>query len=433
MFKNLIKNFKIKNFSIFLLILVFFLFFSGVFHCGEAKTRSSTKSLSNKAKAKTIKKKSSLDTVKYKVKKGDTLFSIARKFNVSVEDLMKINNLKTTSLTPGQVLIVSKVKEVRKNVENDLGSSDFYVVKKGDTLFSIAKKFGVSVEEIKRANNLSGNDLKVGQVLKISALRVLKNEDPRVNLRKVLSSEVRENVDQNLDYIWHKVKEGETLYNLSLRYGVPVEEIKKANNLEENIIIVGQVLKVPVYKKDSFKLENPIKKFEEISKEKNSLSVKFSDLFLTKSILDKDEEKALKDKFIEIAEQFKSFGYKMGGSGNGYLDCSMFVKLVFEDFGINLPRTSREQFEIGIEVSRDELIPGDLVFFSRNGRKEGINHVGIYIGNNKFIHFSSSRKGLAIDSLESDYFKKRFIGAKRVLKNGIFFYLFEKDLGDIES
>jgi cell wall-associated NlpC family hydrolase len=109
----------------------------------------------------------------------------------------------------------------------------------------------------------------------------------------------------------------------------------------------------------------------------------------------------------------------------------MFVKKVFESLGIKLPRTSREQFWIGVSVSKDELIPGDLLFFGKNRRPESINHVGIYIGNNRFMHFSSSKKGLAVDSLDSNYFRNRFVGAKRVLKNSVLFNLssFSEDIG----
>jgi cell wall-associated NlpC family hydrolase len=104
----------------------------------------------------------------------------------------------------------------------------------------------------------------------------------------------------------------------------------------------------------------------------------------------------------------------------------MFVKLVYEELGIELPRTSREQFLIGIDVEKDELIPGDLLFFSRYRDKDNISHVGIYIGDNKFVHFSSRRRGLSIDSLDEPYFNERFVSAKRILNGEILeqFYKF---------
>ncbi|PMP94965.1 MAG: hypothetical protein C0169_05925 [Thermodesulfobacterium geofontis] len=112
------------------------------------------------------------------------------------------------------------------------------------------------------------------------------------------------------------------------------------------------------------------------------------------------------------------------------MDCSMFVKLVYEELGIDLPRTSREQFLVGIDVERNELLPGDLLFFSRYRDRERISHVGIYIGDNKFVHFSSSKKGLSIDSLNDPYFNERFVGAKRILNGEILeqFYKFSSKL-----
>ena len=146
---------------------------------------------------------------------------------------------------------------------------------------------------------------------------------------------------------------------------------------------------------------------------------------MSKSVLDKKDENLLKKKFLEISRQYKYYRYRLGGNGNGYLDCSMFVKLVYKKLGIELPRTSREQFRVGIKVEKDELIPGDLLFFSRYRNKRRISHVGIYIGDNKFIHFSSSRKGLAIDSLNEAYFRSRFIGAKRILNGEILEYFYQ--------
>ncbi|HEA84221.1 MAG TPA: peptidoglycan endopeptidase, partial [Thermodesulfobacterium geofontis] len=134
-------------------------------------------------------------------------------------------------------------------------------------------------------------------------------------------------------------------------------------------------------------------------------------------------------RFLKISQQYKNYKYRLGGNGNGYLDCSMFVKLIYKNLGIELPRTSREQFLVGIPVKREELIPGDLVFFSRYRNKRRISHVGIYIGNNKFIHFSSSRKGFAIDSLNKPYFNSRFVGAKRIINGEILERFYTKKEG----
>jgi len=118
------------------------------------------------------------------------------------------------------------------------------------------------------------------------------------------------------------------------------------------------------------------------------------------------------EKLIEYAGSFLGTRYCYGGSSVPCFDCSGFVNFVFSYIGINLPRTSREQYYAGIDINIANAKPGDLVFFGDGNR---INHVGIYIGDNKMIH-SSTSKGVIIQSLDESYYKSRFAGIKRVLK-----------------
>ncbi|MFN3567519.1 MAG: NlpC/P60 family protein, partial [Caldimicrobium sp.] len=230
----------------------------------------------------------------------------------------------------------------------------------------------------------------------------------------------------NEAFTYHTVKEGETLYRISLAYNIPVEELKRINHLEGNLISVGQKLKIPLASsipEKPFVLESPKKTFEareENLKEKFEKNIIAKNKILTPSMLSKDEEVALRQKFIEISKNLADSRYKLGGNGNGYLDCSAFVKLVYEELGIKLPRSSPQQFQVGMPVERDDLIPGDLVFFKTRGDR--ISHVGIYLGDNRFIHISSSRKRISIDSLDDPYFKRRYAGAKRVLNGEVLEY-----------
>ncbi|WP_082034361.1 C40 family peptidase [Cohnella kolymensis] len=105
-------------------------------------------------------------------------------------------------------------------------------------------------------------------------------------------------------------------------------------------------------------------------------------------------------------------GYDYGGTTKSGFDCSGFTGYVFKQLGVNLPRTSRDQATRGMKVARDELRPGDLVFFNTSGR--GISHVGIYVGDGNFAH-SSSRKGVTISGLGDSYYSKRFVTARRVM------------------
>ena len=104
--------------------------------------------------------------------------------------------------------------------------------------------------------------------------------------------------------------------------------------------------------------------------------------------------------------------YVFGGTTPSGFDCSGYVRYVFAGADIYLPRTADAQYEVGMPVSRGELVPGDLVFFSTY--EYGPSHVGIYLGDGSFINASSSR-GVAIDSLYSGYWGSCYIGARRVL------------------
>ena len=104
--------------------------------------------------------------------------------------------------------------------------------------------------------------------------------------------------------------------------------------------------------------------------------------------------------------------YVFGGTSPSGFDCSGYVRYVFANAGIYLPRTADAQYEVGMPISSSELVPGDLVFFSTYAY--GPSHVGIYLGDGNFINASSSR-GVAIDSLYSGYWGSCYIGARRVL------------------
>jgi cell wall-associated NlpC family hydrolase len=107
--------------------------------------------------------------------------------------------------------------------------------------------------------------------------------------------------------------------------------------------------------------------------------------------------------------------YRMGGVSRSGFDCSGFVRYILGNAGgIDLPRTAVEQFYHGVSVVRADLKPGDLVFF-RNTYRHGISHVGIFIGNGRFIHAANPQEGVRVDSLDYGYYARHFAGARRVL------------------
>jgi cell wall-associated NlpC family hydrolase len=123
----------------------------------------------------------------------------------------------------------------------------------------------------------------------------------------------------------------------------------------------------------------------------------------------------LREALVKSAKDFIGVPYLWGGqSTDDGFDCSGLTMTVYQLNGLNLPRHSRTQFDVGDSISKDDLQKGDLIFFSKKGSSR-VTHVGIYIGNDKFIHASSHGKKIRIDCLSTDYFTRQFMGAKTYL------------------
>jgi cell wall-associated NlpC family hydrolase len=117
---------------------------------------------------------------------------------------------------------------------------------------------------------------------------------------------------------------------------------------------------------------------------------------------------ALREEIIRTAREYLGTAYRYGDTGSRGFDCSGFTMHVFSLHGISLARTTTGQFKNGTEVPIDRARPGDLVFF--NIRKNRISHVGIYLGDDTFIHAPSSGKKVMVSSLKAPYWKDRFAG-----------------------
>lgn len=126
---------------------------------------------------------------------------------------------------------------------------------------------------------------------------------------------------------------------------------------------------------------------------------------------------SLRNRIVLYSRNFLGTRYRYGGCTPSGFDCSGFTNYVFNKFGIKLERVAADQAKQGVYVSRNNLQPGDLVFFDTDGGKNYINHVGIYLGNGKFIHASSSRKSRAvtISKLEG-FYSQTYVTARRVIK-----------------
>lgn len=116
--------------------------------------------------------------------------------------------------------------------------------------------------------------------------------------------------------------------------------------------------------------------------------------------------------------------YKWGGTTASGFDCSGFILYIFNQYNVDLPRTSKAQAQVGTKVDQKDLKPGDLVFFNTNGRD--ISHAGIFIGNGQFAHASSS-KGVRISKLSEDYWEKRYVTARSVVSKEVFSQMTNKE------
>lgn len=158
------------------------------------------------------------DSGLYVVKKGDSLWSIAKKYGISVDELKDLNNLSGNMLSIGQTLKISGEPTT---------NNDIYIVKKGDSLYSIASRYGLSVDDLKNYNNLVGNNLSVGQQLFIPT-----GQDASDLI--------------GTDYNTYVVQSGDTLFSVANRYNTSVNNIRNINNLTSDTLVVGQQLLVPI-------------------------------------------------------------------------------------------------------------------------------------------------------------------------------------------
>lgn len=205
----------------------------------------------------------------YIVKKGDTLYSISKRFNISIDSLKKINNLYGNNISEGEKLYLTNIGQ---NNDNNI-----YTVKKGDTLYSIAKSLNIEVDDIIKENNLTGNILSIGQVLLIPNKSNGNKEEPiveeeydiydvqkgdslwkiardnnisvpeliKINNLKDLTLQINQKLlvpKISKDYSIYIVQKGDTLWSIAKKFNMEVSELKRINNIENNLLSVGQEL-----------------------------------------------------------------------------------------------------------------------------------------------------------------------------------------------
>jgi LysM repeat protein len=325
----------------------------------------------------------------YIIQKGDNPSKIARKFHVRAQDILVINNLNPRKLIPGTEIRIPQTEN--ESLDTDDCSLDpditresdnkdkeplpddgiLHTVKKGDTLSGLSKKYSVTISELQTINNLTSTKLIIGQTLLVRQMK-------------------------HHAYI---VKKGDSLWRIAQRFDLDIDELFEINNLDTDVLKPGQTI---------------LLRYQEEPQNLNSSQAPDMN-HIEDGIVEAPEtdEYTLKEKLVMFAKKFIDIPYRFGGKSFLGIDCSAFVQKVYEFIGIKLPRSAREQFSHGKSIDKDKLSIGDLVFFRTYASFP--SHVGIYLGNNEFIHSSSKLKKVTIDNLDTPYYLKRFIGAKRLI------------------
>ncbi|TYS17752.1 LysM peptidoglycan-binding domain-containing protein [Rossellomorea vietnamensis] len=318
----------------------------------------------------------------HKVSSGDSLWSIAKKYDTSVSALKKLNSLKSDVIYPNQVLKVegsqaavpappSKETAVDKPVVETK-----YTIVPGDTLIGIANKHSISLAELKSWNNLTTHLIYPGQAL-IVARGTVEIQAPAPVQPK--PEPVKPSQPAPSSETSYKVQAGDTLSRIGGQFGVSVSQLKEWNGLRSDMIYIGQKLTIK-----STSSQPP--------KEDQAGDAGYN-----------------VDKLIKEAKSHIGTPYVWGGSKTSGFDCSGFIYYVYNKAGMNLSRiSSGGYYNISYYVNSPQ--PGDLVFFE-NTYKKGISHLGIYIGDNQFIHAGDN--GVQITSLSNSYWKSKFDGFKR--------------------
>lgn len=262
-------------------------------------------------------------------------------------------------------------------------AAEIYQVQSGDTLWSLSRKWDISVDEIRGVNSLVNDSLLIGQVVLIPS-KLVEQPSPPVSF----------NNETNLLYL---VKEGDTLVNLAKQWGVSLEEIKAVNKSIGQRLIPEQILVIPPEALTKIRTYQP------------NMEERREDSPIRETVTYRGGQRNV----AGIAQSFIGVPY-VAGSTNPMVgfDCSGLTQYVHSLIGVKLPRTSSDQYNLGLPMDRSQLRPGDLVFFSTN--RNTVNHVGIYLGADNFISATLSR-GVAIDSLNSSYWGSRYLGARRVI------------------
>jgi cell wall-associated NlpC family hydrolase len=268
-----------------------------------------------------------------------------------------------------------------------------YKVKKGDTLWLIAKKHNMSTKKLRQLNHMRRKDrIHTGMILALDK-GVAVPREKRDSKKRAIIAKLK--------------KKGATKGEIE----AVLAKVKRSKKKHPNILALLAQVKREKKKKQ---IETPLR----IAKAKNRRKTRYSSAasILSTRTSGRSGWSSRNCRTIRVAKRYLGRRYVWGATGPSSFDCSGFTQYVMrKSKGVRLPRVSRKQAYYGKYVSRRNLRAGDLVFFDTSRRRRGyVNHVGIYIGNNKFIHASSGRHRVVITSLSRPFYSARFKWGRRV-------------------
>ncbi len=222
---------------------------------------------------------------------------------------------------------------------------------------------------------------------------------------------------------YHRVEKGETLGSIAELYGMSVRELKKLNHVRRpkrlragaKILVRGRRVDPSPVEASAGAVPEPATAGISSEPEPKAIpgpAAAAGDNGAAGLSAEKSGLEGIKERLVRVARKMIDIPYRYGGASFIGIDCSAYVQMVYGLFDVVLPRTAREQFHLGKLVGLDNLSIGDLVFFRTTAKFP--SHVGIYLGDNKFIHASSKDHKVKIDSLTAPYYIKRFVGGRRI-------------------